>query len=58
MIGATLTLTGIPASVSVQIVRRRDIGAAARGSSVRASARRRTLRTEPRYLDEFTGLKN
>ncbi|MNR06865.1 hypothetical protein D3C85_1229600 [compost metagenome] len=36
MIGATLTPTGIPASVSSRMVRSRRAGVAARGSSVRA----------------------
>jgi hypothetical protein len=38
MIGATLTLTEMPASERVRIVRRRRAGAAARGSSVREIA--------------------
>lgn len=37
MTGATLTPTGIPASASVRIVRKRLDGVAARGSSLRAS---------------------
>ena len=35
--GATLTPTGTPASASVRMVRSRRCGAAARGSSLRAS---------------------
>jgi hypothetical protein len=36
MIGATLTLSGLPASVGVRVARSRRAGETARGSSVRA----------------------
>ena len=39
MIGATLTPTGTPASLNALTIARRRCGAAARGSSLRASSR-------------------